>query len=172
MRCRPQDGLAALLNMEGKYRIGTHHIRAQALICHALDLQFDRLFNQETICEKSTGLVDAYERLFATTLLNLAISIRVGLGDTPEYRSPTSGVSASVLFERDPKGRPTQFSIKDVCDKIIHADDIFKPPEIGVRGAACTLRGNQAGNQWQLHIGVTIFCEVVLAWLDRIEATA
>jgi hypothetical protein len=37
-------------SMDGTYRIGTDHIRSIAIQCHALDVQFDRLFSCETIC--------------------------------------------------------------------------------------------------------------------------
>jgi hypothetical protein len=156
--------------MDGRYRIGTEQIRSQAVICHALDTQFDALFNRVTICDKSTALVESYERLFAMTLLNLAISIRVSLRDEPEYSSPASGVQACGLFEVDASG-VEGFTVKDVCDKIIHADDIFKPPEAGVAGAGCRLRGTYRGKFWEFGLGVSIFCEFVLAWLDRIESS-
>jgi len=41
------------LDMDGKYEIGRDHIRALAIECHALDVQFDRLFNAPTICGAS-----------------------------------------------------------------------------------------------------------------------
>jgi hypothetical protein len=126
-------------------------------------------FNTDTICDKSPALVESYERLFAAALINLAISIRVSLSREPEYLSLTSGVQASGLFETGAHRTGQAFSVKDVCDKIIHADEIFKPSEVGVCGAGCRLRGSHHGAPWEFGLGVSIFCEFVLAWLDRIE---
>ena len=141
-------------------------------MCHALDTQFDSLFNADTICDKSPALIESYERLFASTLLNLAISIRVSLNHEPEYVSLTSGVQASGLFEKGAPRKEGGFTVKDVCDKIIHADQVFKPHEPGVRGAGCTLRGSHRGTPWEFGLGVSILCEFVLAWLDRIDAAS
>lgn len=41
--------------MDGSYNIGTDHIRASAIHCHALDLQFDRLFNADSSSATPTG---------------------------------------------------------------------------------------------------------------------
>ncbi len=60
------------------------------------------------------------------------------------YRSVSSGIGACGLFEAGAPRKDGSFSIKDVCDKIIHANDIFKPIEPGVRGACCRVRFAQA----------------------------
>ena len=158
--------------MDGMYRLGTETVRPLALMCHALDSQFDRLFNSETICEKSPALSEAYERLFATSLLNLAISIRVGLSGNSDYVSKTNGLGACGFLEVGTSPNVKVFSIKDVCDKIIHADQIFKPIEHSVKGACCRLQGTKGDSPWQFELGVSIFCEYVFDWLDKIEAKA
>ena len=158
--------------MDGRYRIGTEQIRLQAVTCHSLDTGFDKLFNAETICEKSPALSDSYDKLFASNLLSLAVSIRVSLNQDPGYRSVTSGVSACGLFDGGAPHEDGSFAVKDVCDKIIHADDIFKPIEAGVRGAGCRLRGTYRGKPWEFGLSVSIFCEYVLEWLDRIDSAA
>lgn len=158
--------------MDGTYCIGTDSVRPLALTCHALDIQFDYLFNSDTICQKSPALSEAYEKLFAANLLNLAISIRVGLSGHPNYLSKTNGLGACGFFETGTPPEIKVFSIKDVCDKIIHADHIFKPVEYGVTGSCCRLQGARAGSAWQFDLGVSIFCEYVLEWLDKIESTS
>jgi hypothetical protein len=153
--------------MDGKYEIGIDHIRALAIDCHALDVQFDYLFNQPTICGSSDKIYRAYNRLLSTTLLNLAISIRVSLGTEPEYASNGIVEPAAIFLQ----GRPDTggFSIKDICDKLIHADRIYRPKEPGVVGAGCELSGRHKGQQWVLGLGVRIFSEYVLRWLDQLE---
>ncbi len=158
--------------MDGTYSIGTDHIRALALQCHALDLQFDRLFNADSICGYSERIYQTYNRLLSTGLLNLAISIRVSLNSEPEYTRRNGGIANCGLFkDRGPHGDGS-FSIKDVCDKLIHAEQIFKPIEQGVQGACCTLIGSYQGEQWVLGLGVQILSEYVLKWLDEIDERA
>lgn len=155
--------------MDGTYRIGTEHIRALALQCHALDLQFDSLFNESSICGYSDKIYQTYNRLLSTSLLNLAISIRVSLSSEPEYSARDSGITNCGLFEDDGPHGDGSFSIKDVCDKLIHAERISKPIEQCARGACCTLIGSYCGKQWELGLGVRILSEYVLKWLDEID---
>jgi len=153
--------------MDGKYEIGRDHIRALAIECHALDVQFDRLFNAPTICGASDRVYRAYNRLLSTKLLNLAISIRVDLANQPGYKS--TEVQPAAIFLQ---GGPTSghgFSMKDICDKIIHAERIYKPIEPGVQRAGCELSGRQHDREWVLGLGVQIFCEYVLRWLEELE---
>ncbi len=156
--------------MDGSYNIGTDHIRALAIQCHALDLQFDRLFNAPSICGYSDRIYKTYNRLFSTCLLNLAISIRVSLKAEPEYSRLDTGISSCGIFEGRGPHDNDSFSFKDVCDKLIHAEQIFKPIERGVKGARCKLIGSYRGKPWELGLGVQILCEYVLKWLDEIDA--
>lgn len=157
--------------MDGRYEIGFGHIRSLAIQAHALDVQFDKLFNSTTICEKSEAIQRAYNRLLSTTLLNLAISVRVDLSDELLYRERGGRFAAAGLFlEGGPQQGGGQFSVKDICDKIIHADRIFKPIEPGVQGAGCELQGKYHGNSWRFGLGVRIFSECILQWVDELDA--
>lgn len=159
-------------SMEGRYRIETEQIRSLAVTCHTLDTGFDKLFNTQMICDKSPALSESYEKLFATSLLSLAVSIRVSLNRDPGYRSISSGVGACGLFDAGAPHEDGSFAIKDVCDKIIHANDICKPIEPGIRGAGCRLRGTYQKNPWEFGLSVSIFCEYILEWLDRIDSAS
>lgn len=156
--------------MDGNYNIGTDHIRALAIQCHALDLQFDRLFNAHSICGYSDRIYKTYNRLLSTCLLNLAISIRVSLKAEPEYSRLDAGISSCGVFGGPGPHGNGSFSFKDVCDKLIHAEQIFKPIERGVTGAGCKLIGSHCGEPWELGLGVQILCEYVLKWVDEIDA--
>jgi len=155
--------------MDGSYNIGTDHIRALAIQCHALDIQFDRLFNADSICGYSDRIYETYNRLLSTCLLNLAISIRVSLKAEPKYSRTDAGISNCGIFEDPGPHGDGSFSLKDVCDKLIHAEQIFKPIERGVQGAGCQLIGRHRGKRWELGLGVQILCEYVLKWLDEID---
>lgn len=154
--------------MDGKYEVGLDHIRALAIQCHALDLQFDHLFNEPTIGGTTEQTYRTYNRLFSTSLLNLAISIRVSLSTEPEY-SLGGLVSPAVLLLDGESLQGHDFTIKDICDKLIHAEAIHKPREPMARGAGCELSGRHLGKTWKLGLGVRIFSEYVVAWVDQIE---
>jgi hypothetical protein len=158
--------------MDGRYKIGTDHIRALAIQCHALDIQFDRLFNEDTICGRLTRIYETYNRLLSTSLLNLAISIRVSLSSEHEYSRLDSGITNCGLFENEGPHGNGSFSIKDVCDKLIHAQQIFKSIEPGAQGACCTLTGRYGVERWEFGLGVQILSEYVLKWLDEIDERA
>jgi hypothetical protein len=153
--------------VDGQYEIRTDDIRALAIQCHALDVAFDVLFNEPTICRSTEAISRTYNRLLSTGLLNLAIAIRVSLADEPEYSMAGFIAPAALFLEGWPQAEG--FSIKDICDKIIHARRIYKPTEEGVRGAACELSGQYRGQKWTLGLGVGIFCEYVLGWLDQLD---
>lgn len=136
--------------MDGAYRIDTDHIRALALQCHAFDLQFDELFNSDAIGGFSQRSYDAYNRLLSRCLLNLAISIRVSLRADPNYTRTDNGIGNCGLFEDGGPSGDGTFSIKDVCDKLIHADSISKPIERGARGSCCKLIGTYHGKRKRL----------------------
>jgi hypothetical protein len=154
--------------VNGKYEVGLDDIRALAIECHALDHQFDSLFNQPTICGTTDRICRTYNRLLSTALLNLAISVRVSLALEPKYTA-TGMIEAAGIFLQGGRTGHRGFSVKDICDKLIHADQIRKPIEAGVRGAGCELSGSQFGQPWVFGLGVQIFCECVLQWLDELE---
>ena len=156
--------------MDGRFNVGLDHIRSLAITCLALDGLFDALFNSETICGYSSRISDSYDRLFSVSLLNLAISVRVSLSGEPEYKTENSGVTACGAFENGAPNKDGGFSIKDVCDKIIHATKISKPIERGVVGACYKLSGHYQGKPWDFDLGVRLFCELMLKWLEDIEA--
>ncbi len=155
--------------MDGRYNVGIDHIRSLAITCLALDGLFDALFNSQTICGYSLRISDSYDRLFSVSLLNLAISIRVSLSGEPEYKMKNLGVAACGAFEFGGPNKDGEFTIKDVCDKIIHATKISKPIERGVVGACSKLSGHNNKEPWEFDLGVGIFCEWVLKWLEDIE---
>ena len=156
--------------MDGTYEIGIDHIRSLAIQCHALDLQFDRLFNSQTICGQSDRIKSTYNRLFSTSLLNLAVSIRVSLSDEPEYKKRDGYVSPAGLFDKGAPQKDGNFSFKDICDKLIHAERIDKTIEEGVVGSCCKLYGTYNRKPWEFGLGVQIFSEYILDWLEKLDS--
>lgn len=70
----------------------------------------------------------------------------------------------------------TKTTVKDVCDKIIHAD-VFKKsvlPNEMTMGAYATIQmqGSRGKREWTLNLCVALFCEKVLSILEEAESIA
>jgi len=150
-------------------------IRSNAIICHALDLSSHRLFLNSTYNNKKNEVKELYDVLLSTHLLQLAVAIRINI-----YQGLTcDGISSYVMhcgfldITKDGKEETKEFSIKDVCDKIIHAKKIER--KIGDcdknngSSSVMMLQGTHYGKQWNCSLSVNLFCEAVLNWLDDIE---
>lgn len=89
-------------------------------------------------------------------------------------KSSTRFVSASgLLYRYDAIAEETVlFTVKDVCDKIIHATTISKYLEQGVTNSTTMLDGKETrGTSWQLSFSVTLFIEGLLEWLNTQDET-
>ena len=115
--------------------------------------------------------MSAYQDLMTEKLLGLAIALRTkfyqGLDhkDTVRYVGP-----CGLLFKHeDNVEKNISFSMKDVCDKIIHADSVSRHLEDGVEKPTTSLRGRLGGIEWELSMSVSLFTEAVLNWVQDIE---
>ena len=151
------------------HRVSFETIRALAIECHALDVSGGTLFVTGTHSpSRSTGI--AYEELVSAKLLMLAVSIRTkfyqGLPwqDTDKYVNP----SGFLDYIRNGVEESKIFTIKDVCDKIIHAESIDREIDGSKFGHTTSLHGNDRKMKWTLHISVSLFAEGILNWLDEI----
>lgn len=151
------------------HRISYQAIRSLAIECHALDLSAFTLFVDGTHrSSKSTKI--AYEELLSSKLLMLAISLR-----TQFYQgvSPIDTVDYVIdcgFLDSNTKGNVVErpFSIKDVCDKLIHADEVKRDFIDEKNGLLTILHGNERGSTWTFHISMSLFAESVLNWLDEL----
>ena len=63
-------------------------------------------------------------------------------------------------------------TIKDVCDKIIHADSldrVFEKTGDDGRKPITSISGTYKRKPWVLEISVDLFCASVLNWVDELE---
>ncbi|MCB9958195.1 MAG: hypothetical protein H6843_06210 [Rhodospirillaceae bacterium] len=155
--------------MDGAYGIATDQIRTLAHRCHELDVQFDRLFVEGSVRSYSDRTYQTYNHLLATSLLNLAISIHVALNAEPEYVRRDGALGASAALDIGGLPGNGSFSVKDLCDRVIQADDIFKPVEPETGHAGCRVIGSFRRQQWELGLGVQGLTDYVLTWLDEID---
>jgi len=156
----------------GRHQQSRAFIRSLAITCHALDFSAERLFYSGTYRNASEPVRAAYDELLSRNLLHMAVAIRTnmyqGTLSDPDDRflSPCGFLDVHQGGAQESK----RFTIKDVCDKIIHATaierDVNKPDE---GRTVLELRGKHGSQRWTLSISIELFCEYVLSWLDESE---
>jgi len=105
--------------------------------------------------------------------LNLAVALRVNI-----YQGKMTGPKYAKLLHcgflyDDNDLVSKEFTIKDVCDKIIHADTVSKealPPHIlGDSKMTMQFKGKHNRKSWTLDLSVELFTEAVLNFVDELE---
>jgi hypothetical protein len=160
----------------GKHKQSLDLIRSLAITSHALDLSAEHLFVSGTYNNKGPFVKEIYDGLLSTHLLQLAVAIRTNI-----YQGLLEGDSEKFVthcgfldIEDGEKERTVPFSIKDVCDKIIHADKISRElsdESVGSGRSVTVILGSRGKEKWKMSISIELFCEAVLNWLDDVDET-
>lgn len=157
----------------GKHRQDFNEIRRLCLICHGLDLTSDKLFSDSTYNNKLGITNEVYQNLISGILLNLAAAIRINIYQGTLPKQKNFPITHCGFYYDDEELIGKEFTIKDVCDKIIHADSISKealPPHILVNSKmAVQFKGIHKRRAWTLDISIELFTEAVLNLLDELE---
>jgi hypothetical protein len=165
------------VNVLGTHKVSWDAVRRLAIECHALDSAAFPLLSDSILDDKVDKTRAAYEELFTERLLAFAIALR-----TKFYQGVSSAETArysrdcGLLYrlEREVEQGPVEFTFKDVCDKIIHADSIQKSVESARDAEITTLHGTEQRRgkkvAWRLGLSVTLFTECVLNWVAKHEA--
>ncbi|MEX2491301.1 MAG: hypothetical protein WD425_06035 [Nitrospirales bacterium] len=106
-------------------------------------------------------------------LLTLAIVLRTKFNQGFDHKNTIPYVLHSGFLYKYKKNTEETivFSMKDVCDKIIHADTVFVTMEEGLVKPTTTLRGkdNRDKSEWELPMSVSQFAEAVLNWVQDVD---
>ncbi len=157
----------------GKHRQDFDEVRRLCLICHGLDLTSNVLFSNSTYRLSSESTERVFQNLVSGSLLNLAVSIRINIYQGNELEIESRRLSHCGFYYYDDELVGKEFSIKDVCDKIIHADTVSKaclPPEMLINNKlAMQFKGKHNRKAWTLDLSVELFTEAVLSLLDGLE---
>lgn len=162
------------MDLLGTHKVSFNTVRALAIKCHALDLSAYHLLFTSTHTDKNGRSKITYEELFTSELLALAIALRTKFYQGYSHQNTSSYVSHSGLLYKFGKSAEVSenFSIKDVCDKIIHANSVQKYLSADDEKPTTTLSGQaQDKSTWQLSMSVSLFTEGVLNWIDDVEET-
>lgn len=148
-------------------------VRRLCLICHGLDRTSDVLFSDSNYNCASDNTRLVFHNLTSGMLLSLAVAIRINIYQNNIISLENDELRNCGSYYLDNELVTKQFPIKDVCDKIIHANLISKvaiPLEI-TRGSkvAMQFRGKHRGKSWTLDLSIEHFAEAVLNLLDELE---
>ncbi|MDA8151344.1 MAG: hypothetical protein M0003_01300 [Acidithiobacillus sp.] len=164
------------MDVLGTHKVSWDFVRRLAVECHALDSSAFPLLSDSILDDKVGKNRSAYEELFTERLLALAIALRtkfyqgVNSAETARY-----SLDCGLLYrlEGEVEQGPVEFTLKDVCDKIIHADSIHKSVESAYEAEITTLQGTEQHRgkkvTWRLVLSVTLFTECVLNWVVKNE---
>jgi hypothetical protein len=151
-------------------------IRRLALVCHGLDLTSTNLSDGTSEFQIGDSTREVLHEQISCNLLALAIALRVNFYQTKLISIATCDVRHHAGMYWNDELVLTKTTIKDVCDKIIHAD-VFKKtvlPNKITSGAYATIQmqGSQGKRKWTLNLCVALFCESVLSLLEEAENVA
>ncbi len=157
----------------GQHRQDLNEVRRLCLICHGLDLTSDKLFSDSTYDERLDVTRGVFQNLVSSSLLSLAVSIRINLYQDNLKNSNDVDLSGCGIFYEHQEMRTKPFMIKHVCDKIIHADEIYKeasPSRIFSESKLLTqFKGKYNGKGWTMDLSIEHFTEAVLNYMDKLE---
>lgn len=158
-----------------KYKQDFDEVRRLCLQCHGLDLTTTTLFATSTYTNPSANTKSVLDSLLSSGLLNLAVAIRINI-----YQGWVNGAEESLDMDAasyyyDDEMVAKCATIKEVCDKIIHADSVTKPifpRELLEHDVKLTFqfKGSHYRQGWTLNLCLVLFTESVLNLLDRIES--
>jgi hypothetical protein len=159
------------MDLFGTHRISVDAICRLAVECHALDVSAVRLLIDTTL-NTPERTRNTYEELFSEKLLSLAIVLRTKFYQGVPSKGSERFVQHSAFLLTTEKEDIKCFTIKDVCDKIIHAESITRPLNDGTAQPMTQVRGTHQNVPWVLHISTGLFCEGVLNWLESLQVSA
>ena len=156
-----------------QHRQDFNEIRRLCLICHGLDLTSKSLFTDSTYDGRSTDTEIVLQNMISGGLLNLAVALRINIYQKKLTGYSDENISSCVFYYEEPDLISELITIKDVCDKIIHADSVSLdalPKEITGDAKPCMqLKGTYRKKEWTLDISLELFTEAVLNFLDKLE---
>ncbi len=160
------------MELLGTHKVTFDEIRSLAIQCHALDISAYHLFVDSTHKDNSGITKSTYHDLFTRQLLGLAIALRTKFYQGIKHEDTASYVTASGRMNKPKDGVEefVNFSMKDVCDKIIHADSVSRSMEKDDKKPITIIRGEHFDKlDWELTLSVSLFTEGVLNWTREFE---
>ena len=160
------------MQLLGTHKVSFEAIRRLTIECYALANSGMSLLRHSDYEDVDGRTKELYEELFSEKLLQLAIAIRTKFYQGADHRR-TSGFleDTGTLFKGisadDEATHP--YTLKDVCDKIIHATAVYLVLDDEIDITFISLHGEQPVGRntqtWMLTLHPEVF-EGILSWLD------
>jgi hypothetical protein len=162
-----------MIELCDKHRQDYSEIRKLCLVCHGLDLTGDKLFSDSTYGNGNELTKDIFNSTLSGFLLNLAIAIRVNIYQNNFGRHKDHFINhCGGIYDKD-ELQIAHLTIKDVCDKIIHADyflkEAYPPDQFGKCKMCIQMKGSYQKRKWIMDLSIELFSEAVLNYLDSLE---
>lgn len=158
------------MKFEGRHTVSLTVIRALAVECHALDLSAKELL-LFPVHSDANGLTRAtYDELLTSKMLALAIALRTKFYQGVSYQGTEKYMEHVGFLEIQTKTmtKGWKFTIKDVCDKIIHADTVTRDFKGDFSRPLTVLAGTGPGAAtWTMGFSLSNFADCLLWWLNE-----
>jgi hypothetical protein len=162
-----------LMELHGRHSVSFDTIRALAIECHALDLSASELLFFSVHADDNGSTRQAYDELLTSKMLALAIALRTKFYQGTPYRDTESYMEHVGFLEVETRTvtKGWKFTIKDVCDKIIHADSVRRQFDGDWSQPLTVLEGSGPGTaKWIMGFRLAHFADCLLWWLNEHEA--
>jgi hypothetical protein len=161
-----------MIELFGKHKISSDFVKSLSIDCLSLDIVAFNLFVDGIHFDGSARTKQIYEEKLSTSLLSLVVAVRTLLYQGIEDKVPCPNVTCCGFYEsKNPKDKAS-LSVKDICDKIIHADSIaryFEKTQDTDQKPVTIITGEYHNKSWNLEISISLFCESILNWMDELE---
>lgn len=161
------------MQLLGTHKVSYEAIRRLTIECYALARSGMSLLKKSEYEDTKGRTAALYEELLSEKLLQLAIAIRTKFYQGADHRRTSgfleeTGSYLKGIAANDEREHP--YTLKDICDKIIHASSVIFKLDADLDVTFIDLMGTQSigGQQqhWLLSLLLPEVCEGILGWLD------
>lgn len=162
-----------MTRMFSQHKQSISEIRRLALLCYGLDVGSTKLKDGSSMLELDPHSQEVLHEQISCHLLSLAVALRVNFYQKNLLDLASHDVRNYAGMYWLDEYAIVKTTVKDVCDKIIHADVFSKSvsPHQFSNGAYATIQmqGNHLKRSWILDLCVALFCEKILHIISNID---
>jgi hypothetical protein len=161
------------MHLVGNHKVSYQSIRRLTIECFSLCTSVYALLQDSEYPDEDGRTASICEELISEKFLALAIALRTKFYQGADHRRTSGFLEGSgVLYKIDglDESGPHPFTLKDVCDKIIHAESVYISLDSDWQAELIDFSGRQrvgkSEQRWSLGISVPALCTGILGWLD------
>lgn len=162
-----------MTRMFSQHKQSVGEIRRLALLCYGLDMGSTKLKDGSSMLELDPKSQEVLHEQISCHLLSLAVALRVNFYQKSLLELANHDIRNYAGMYWMDEYVIVKTTVKDVCDKIIHADIFSKSvsPHQFSNGAYSTIQmqGKHHKRSWVLDLCVALFCEKILHIISNLE---